>query len=124
MGKFVCGICGGPTDNDQSFDLPSGYHVEMHRCAACDKRLDLEYEWQSLDEHYRERSIICPHCGYEFEDYDAYGFDEGGHDAVECPDCMKHFDLVVVEVREYSTKRSVCDMPDDFDTEKEKEFYT
>lgn len=121
---YKCDICGCDTTNDQSVTLArkyGGYHIEAHRCDACDHRLDLEIDWQAMGETIQETNIICPYCGYEYGDYEGYGFDAGDHDEVECDSCGKHFDLEVVERRTYSTKRSVCDMPEDFNGEESDE---
>lgn len=114
---FKCDLCGCDTTNDQSHTLRDGYRLEVHRCDACDHRLDLEIEWECMDETVCENRIICPYCGYEYSDYDGYYYDEGLHQEVECECCGKHFELEVEVRRTYSTKRSVCDMPDDWDGE-------
>lgn len=118
MAKFVCMTCGCATDNDQSFTLRDGFTLEVHRCDACDRRFHLELDWESMGETIQESNIICPYCGYEYSDYDGYWFDGGEHSEVECESCGKHFDLEVRERRSYSTKRSLCDMPEDFDGEE------
>lgn len=116
---FKCSRCGCETTNDKSIKLRDGSIYEIHRCDACQKRWDMEFEWESKGETTRERNIICPYCGYEYSDYGGYEFDSGDHDEVECEDCGMHFDLEVRETRTYSTKRSLCDMPEDFDPEED-----
>ena len=117
MSLYKCTRCGEPTDNDQSFALSTGYFLEVHRCDKCDKRLHQQIEWENKGETFREDEIICPYCGYTYESYDAYGFDEGTTPEVECDGCGHKFDLEVEERRTYSTKRSLCEMPDDYGEE-------
>lgn len=116
---FKCQTCGCDTTNDQSFTVRTGYVCEVHRCDACDKRWHMELDWECMGETINESNIICPYCGYEYSDYDGWSFEGGDHEEVECECCGKHFDLEVRERRTYSTKRSVCDMPDDWDGEEE-----
>ena len=105
--KFVCS-CGNPTDNEKLI----GNSV-IHTCDECLERISKEVDWESENEHYHERTIICPYCDFEYEDYDAWNFD-CSEDEVECPECGKRFDLEIQEIRYFSTKRSVCDMPEDY----------
>lgn len=115
MGEmFKCQDCGAETSNRFDIHNVEGTKVilTVHRCDACQKRFNLELEFQREGETFREQSLICPWCGVEFEDYEAWGYDT--EDEVECPLCGKHFDLVVREIRQYSTKRSLCDMPEDY----------
>lgn len=126
MSKYKCDWCGAPTDNDQSFtsmafpDLPSKRY-EVHRCDACDKRLDQELEWEAEGETLREDELVCPYCGASYEAEDAWHFDEGKTEEVECMFCGKKFDLEVEVSRTYSTKRSLCEMPDDYGEEEEED---
>ncbi|MBR2047112.1 MAG: hypothetical protein IJ960_00800 [Oscillospiraceae bacterium] len=60
--------------------------------------------------------MICPWCGCEYDDYLGYEF-EGDAEAVECRYCGKHFDLAIQTTRRYSTKRSLCDMPENYGEE-------
>lgn len=113
--KFVCGHCGKPTDNTQRV-----YEFEFHTCDECQRKLDIEYEWQSENEHFAEDTIICPYCDYEYEDYDACEY-ECSEDEIECPECGKKFDLEVRVTTEYSTKRSLCEMPEDYQGEDDAE---
>lgn len=116
---FKCKVCGCDTTNDQGFTFRDGYHIEIHRCDACQKQFDREFEWEGRGERFQEEVIICPYCGYEYDNYDCYGFECGEHNEVECESCGKHFELEVRETRSYSTKRSLCDMPEDFDPEED-----
>lgn len=126
MSKYKCDRCGAPTDNDQSFTsrafpgLPSKRY-EVHRCDACDKRLDQELEWEAEGETLREDELVCPYCGASYEAEDAWRFEEGKTEEVECMFCGKKFDLEVEESRTYSTKRSLCEMPDDYGEEEEED---
>lgn len=122
MSKYKC-RCGAPTDNDQSFTVPSCItggepsRYEVHRCDKCDKRFHQELDWESEGETIQEKEIICPYCEHKYDDYDAYAFDEGDHPEVECEICGRKFDLEIREVRTYSTKRSLCEMPENYGEE-------
>ena len=116
---FKCNVCGCDTPNDQSFVFRDGYRIEIHRCDTCQARFDLEFEWENKGETIHEDAIICPYCEHKYDNYDCYDFESGEHSEVECEICGKHFDLEVREVRQYSTKRSLCDMPEDFDPEED-----
>lgn len=85
--KYVCS-CGNPTDNKK---IIAG--IQIHICDDC------------------EKTIICPHCGYEYEYYDSCEYEEGEEEEIECNCCGHKFDLEVEEIRYYSTKKSVCEMP-------------
>lgn len=85
----------------------------FHTCDECQKKMDIEYDWQSKNEHYGEDTIICPYCDYEYENYDACQY-EDNESEIECPLCGKKFDLEVRTITEYSTKRSLCEMPEDY----------
>lgn len=127
MSKYICEICGAHTDNDQSFTVPSYIMgeepktYEVHRCDKCDKELDRQIAWESEGETIEEDNVICPYCGYRYDDYDGYEFDEGKTEEVECPECGKKFDVEVEVKRTYSTKRSLCEMPEDWDGEEDEE---
>ena len=105
--KFICS-CGNPTDNATVIG-----NIVLHTCDKCLERISKEADWENENEHYHERTIICPYCDFEYEEYDAWGFD-CSEDKVECPECGKRFDLEVEDVRYFSTKRSLCDMPEDY----------
>lgn len=109
--QYVCDYCGKPTDDVHTI---GGIEKEFHTCKACADKWSREYDYQSEGETTRERSIVCPHCGHEYEDYDAYGFDEGDTEGVECECCGKKIDLEVEHFRQYSTKRSLSEMPPDY----------
>lgn len=108
--KYICQKCGKPTDNIKVLVPDIGYSW----CDACKDRWSREYDYQSETETTDELRIICPHCGYEYDDYDAYGFDEGETKEVECEACGKKFDLEIECVRRHSTRRSICEMPEDY----------
>lgn len=126
MSKFVCMKCGLPTDNDQSFEITplcsqAPCRIEVHRCDKCDKRFHQELDWETKGETTREYKLICPYCQYEYDDYDAYGFQEGDTPEVECEACGRKFDLEVDTRRVFSTKRSLREMPEDWDEEDEED---
>ena len=104
--KFVCGHCGKPTDNTKVYG-----NLVFHTCDECQDKMDREIDWQSENEHFRENTIICPYCDYEYEAYDSYRYDEGEETEIECPECGRKFDLEVENIRYFSTKRSLCEMP-------------
>lgn len=126
MSKFKCELCGAPTDNDQSFIVPACLtggepkRYETHRCDKCDKALDRQIAWESEGETINEDNVICPYCGYQYDDYDGYQFDEGKTEEVECPECSRKFDIEVETRRTYSTKRSICEMPDTWEEDTEE----
>lgn len=106
--SFLCS-CGNQTDNEEVIG-----GIVLHTCDACLQRIHKETTWELEGEQYQEDTVICPYCGHEYEKYDAYGFDLGGEDEIECERCGKKFDLEVREVRLFTTKRSLCEMPADW----------
>lgn len=126
MMKYICQKCGEPTDNDQSIDVKSmfggfePYHLDVHRCDKCDKRFHQELDWESEGETINKDKLICPYCECEYDDYDTYSFDEGDTSEVECDFCGKKFDLKVETRRVFSTKRSLCEMPENYGEEDEE----
>jgi len=117
--KYICCECGKPTDNIEEVNMATN-SFSYSKCDECKERWSREYDWQNENETSDERQLICPHCGHEYDDYDAYGFDEGKTEEIICELCGKKFDLEVECVRRFSTKRSVCEMPDDYGIEEEK----
>lgn len=110
---YVCDTCGKPTDHvKQVCD-----HFIIHRCEECEKLIDRQIDWELTNEHHREYTVCCPYCDYEYEDYDSQCYDEGEY-TVKCPVCGKIFDLEVVEIRLFSTKRNKCEMPEDWEGEE------
>lgn len=109
--KYICNKCGKPTDNVHAIE---GTEHTYSLCDDCIDRLNREYDYQSEGEQINERHLACPHCGHEYEDYDAYGFDEGNTEEVKCDACGKKFDLEIECIRRYSAKRSICEMPEDY----------
>lgn len=111
--KYICRNCGKPTNNIKFIG-----EFEIHRCDDCEKRFTKKIEWEMENEHWHENTIICPYCDYEYEQCDSYYYDEG-EDTVECLSCGKKFDLDVEEVRYFSTKRNVDEMPEDWNGDEE-----
>lgn len=107
MANYICGICGKPTDN-KNIISPT---VTLHTCDDCCARISREVEYQSGGERVRERTVICPHCGYKYDPYDAFAFDEGETEEVVCECCEHKFDLEVENITYFSTKRSILEMP-------------
>lgn len=119
MEMYICNRCGCDTPNsDDIFGVDGKLILTYHKCDACKNRFALEFDFQSQGETISERELICPWCGCEYETCDAYGFDEGDTEEVECRYCGKHFDLEVETRRRFSTRRSLCDMPDDYTGEE------
>lgn len=116
---YKCSRCGCDTPNSKDVYIDQRYIFTSHRCDGCEKRYDLEFDFQSQGETINETDLICPWCGYEYETYYAYGFDDGDTEEVVCSDCGKHFDLKIETRRRYSTRRSLCDMPDDYTGEED-----
>lgn len=118
--KYVCDSCGGPTDDARTIE---GIPRVFHTCKACAEKFDREFDYQNAGETFRERSIICPHCRHEYDDYDAYGFEEGATEGVVCEFCGEKFDLEAEHLYRYSTKRSLSEMPADYgiDTEEDND---
>ena len=123
--KYICKKCGEPTDNDQSFFVKpicnnEEHKIEVHRCDKCDKRFHQELDWESDGETYDEKTIICPYCECEYEDCESWDF-EDSEDEVECLYCGRKFDLEIKVRRTYSTKRSLCEMPENYGEDGEEE---
>ena len=101
--KYRCS-CGNLTDNiEQILD------ITLHTCDECKEKIRKKVEFQSEGETWRENNIICPFCGYEYDDYDSYSY-EYSEDEVECVNCGKKFDLTVEDIRYFSTQKSLCEM--------------
>lgn len=127
MCKFKCEDCGVPTDNDQSFTIPAYFKwdkpltIERHRCDKCQRRFEQESDWESEGETINVDNVTCPYCGYVYDDYDGYQFDEVKTEEVECPICSRKFDVEVEVKRTYSTKRSLSEMPENYGDEDEED---
>lgn len=111
--KYTC-PCGNPTDNIKIIG-----NVTLHTCDRCKERISKEVAWESKNEHWRVNTVICPYCDFEYEAYDAYAYEEN-EEEIECPVCGKKFDLEVEHIKYFSTKRSVCEMPDDYEDGDDK----
>ena len=55
-----------------------------------------------------EDTIICPWCGYEYEDCWEYDFDSDGEE-FECEECGKKFDVQEKITYEYKSTRHPCE---------------
>ena len=118
MRMYKCCECGKPTENIKRLTLPSGTEFSFSRCDECKDRLDREYDYQAETETIKETELICPHCQASYDWYDAYEFEEGTTEEVECMFCGKKFDLEVEHIYRFSTKRSICEMPSDYGKEE------
>jgi transcription elongation factor Elf1 len=86
-----------------------------HYCKKCKDLKDLEFDWEREGETTRESNVICPYCDYEYDDYDSYSFvDDGQVEEHSCQQCGKKFDIEVDTTVYFSTKRSICEMPQDY----------
>lgn len=122
MEIFKCSRCGCDTTNKKDYYRDDGSLMfTSHRCDACERRMDLEYDFQCEGETIDEFELICPWCQSSYDSYDAYKYDDGETE-VECMYCGKHFDLEIETRRRYSTKRSICDMPEDYGQEEDAEY--
>ena len=110
MAKYICIKCGKPTDNIERIDKS-----EFSWCDECQRRIDLEFEWEHTNKHWNENTIICPFCDYEYDEYTAYGYADDGSVEIECENCGKKIVVEVEKTVKFSTTRSVDEMPDDWD---------
>lgn len=98
--EYICDKCGNPTDN--SWAYKDHFDIEwltrtglvdkvVHTCDECEQaEVDFE-EWQN--EQYKEDTIVCPWCGYEFESYEnTY---EEDSDEIDCPSCGEPIEIEV-----------------------------
>lgn len=89
-----------------------------YRCVECEERFKREIKWQYLGEHSHEDNIICPYCGDEKTGY--WDVDSDVKEC-ECGECGRKFDIEVQHSVTYSTKRSLCEMPPDWNEEGDDE---
>lgn len=112
---YSCGLCGCETVNRMEHRSRTGDLMFVtHTCDRCQKRISLEYDFQSEGETVLETDLICPWCQAVYSSYDAWAFPDD-EEGVECQFCGKHFDLEIEHRRRYSTRRSLCDMPQDYE---------
>ena len=118
---FECCDCGKPTDNSCDVnDLSGNLLFTIHRCDACEEQLKLEMDFQSEGETIEIDTLVCPWCGYEYEDHESCRYyDIGSEEEVDCPSCGRKFDLEVQTAVRFSTKRSLCEMPEDYGKEEQ-----
>lgn len=108
--EFTCCRCGAGTNNTELIG-----EISVHCCDACRERISREVKWERQGETWRKPNVICPYCGYEIDSEDsALFFDVGTTEEHSCEWCLRKFDVEVRQVRYYSTKRSVCEMPEDW----------
>ena len=114
MKMYKCSDCHCDTPNKRDlYRLDGSYLCSVHRCDSCQKRFDLELEFQSEGETFMESKMICPWCGYEYDGYETWDMED--EEEIKCKHCGKHFDLETEHRKLYNTKRSLCDMPEDYD---------
>lgn len=112
--EHTCSGCGNPTHNEEDIG-----GVKVHICNKCQLAIQKQIEFQSDNQHFRKDKIKCPWCDFEYEDYDGYAYDAGAEEEVECAECGKKFELQVEEIRYYSTKKAVSEMPSDYSGEED-----
>lgn len=117
---FECCDCGKPTDNSRDVNGLDGNPLfTVHRCDACQDLLDREYDFQCEGETILERDMICPWCGHVYVPERSWQYiDVGSEEEVECECCGKKFDVEVENHPRFSTKRSLCEMPEDYGKEE------
>lgn len=119
MPMYKCTDCHCDTPNKKDLHrLDGSFLCSIHRCDACQKRFELELDFQSEGETIMETELICPWCGFVYEPYEAWEIEDGT--GIECTHCGQHFDLETETRKRYSTKRSLCDMPEDYGKEESK----
>lgn len=89
----------------------SDYEYNYHdaKCFSCCEQDYLDKLAEQLQnneetETFREDKVICPYCGYVFEDDDSYFLNEGGGE-FECEECGNTFNFTAHVEITYSTKR-------------------
>ena len=118
---FSCDDCGKPTPNSRDITSVDGSCVlrTVHRCDACQDRFDQELDFQCEGETIQEPDMICPWCGHVYEPEHSWAYiDVGAEEEVECECCGKKFDVEVENHPRFSTKRSLCEMPEDYGKEE------
>ena len=88
--------------------------LTLHFCDACNDAIDREVRWESEGATHRKDQVICPFCGYEYDPYESLRFDEDETTDAACECCGRHFKVEVTTVRYYSTRRSISEMPPDW----------
>lgn len=100
--KYVCDLCGKPTDNIHEWDSDvTGKHFEHHICNECDDRIDKMTDWQN--EQFDETDMVCPWCGYRFES-DENIYDENESEC-ECPTCGKTIEFEIDTTIHWTTRK-------------------
>lgn len=114
--EFTCSSCGAGTNNTEQIG-----DVAIHFCDDC-KRIRREVKWESMGATWRKPNVICPYCGYEIDSEDsALFFEVGKTEEYACEWCQRKFDVEVRLVRYYSTNRSACEMPEDWQPPEDAE---
>lgn len=108
--EFTCAGCGAGTNNTELIR-----EIPVHFCDVCRERISREAKWERQGETWRKPNVICPYCGYEMDSEDsALFFEVGKTEEYACEWCQRKFDVEVRQVRYYSTNRSACEMPEDW----------
>jgi DNA-directed RNA polymerase subunit RPC12/RpoP len=77
------------------------------KCDDCRR----EWEWVNNSGHLLEDEINCPYCNHEYIDSWDYSENE---ECLDCEECGRKFDIEVITEIKYTTRRSVCEMPGDW----------
>lgn len=114
--EYTCHLCGAPTNNAEQIGA-----VYVHFCDDCNEQIHREVAWEAQGRTYGERDVICPYCRYRLGRTDMALLEDGDTPEWECECCHQKFDIEVAMVRVYSTKRSICEMPADWQAPEDDE---
>ena len=90
-----------------AFDGGDFRRAGQSTCDECCRKAQISYKWRN--EQFAEERLICPYCEYSISDPWEY---DGDEDEIECPACGRVFEVEIIAVRTYSTRRRMEDMPD------------
>lgn len=107
---YTCDMCGKPTPNYRKYSTWMADIMGEPGCSTCDecqRKVEIFHDWRN--EQVAEERLICPYCESSIDDPWYYDEDE---DEIECPDCKRTFEVEIITVRTYTTRRRIEDMPD------------
>jgi hypothetical protein len=110
----VCCHC-GKTRAEAKLNKETQYgHPKGWECKTCCDRIHEEEKSAALaamgeyDEwnFWHKSDVTCPYCKYEFNDnHEFYDCDEDDPEIFKCPRCDNDFELTVVHLTKFTTKR-------------------